>query len=180
MLRKICMYVYMHELMMAGSSNSWIPILNYSWSSRDRFGLVPVPFLHPCPPFVSFSTLLLHLDVSYHGSTKGSRLKGWGGWWCYSLVSDSLWPHELQHSRPPCPSLSCWVCSNSCPLSQWCHPTISSSVIPFSSCPQSFPASGSFPVSRFFASGGQSIGASAFRSKKYFPSSAVSPPYITR
>ena len=72
-----------------------------------------------------------------------------------------LGPHGLQHARLPCPSLSPGVCSNSCPLSQWCHPTISSSVIPFSSCPQSFPASGSFPVSWFFASCGQSIGSSA-------------------
>ena len=77
------------------------------------------------------------------------------------VVSDSLWPHELRHTRLPCPSLSPGVCSNSCPLSQRCHPTISSSVIPFSSCLQSFPASESFPVSGFFASGGQSIGASA-------------------
>ena len=69
--------------------------------------------------------------------------------------------HGLQHTRLPCPSLSPGVCSNWCPLGQWCHPTILSSVIPFSSCPQSFPASGSFPMSRFFASGGQSIGASA-------------------
>ena len=77
-----------------------------------------------------------------------------------SFMSDSLQPHELQHARLPCPSPSPRVCSNSCPLSQWCHPTISSSVAPFSSCPQSFPASGSFPVSWLFASGGQSIGAS--------------------
>ena len=74
---------------------------------------------------------------------------------------DSLWPHELQQAKLPCPSLSPWVCSNSCPLSQWCHPTISSSVTPFSSCPQSFPVSGSFIVDQLFASGGQSIGASA-------------------
>ena len=66
-----------------------------------------------------------------------------------------------QHARLPCPSLSFGACSNSCPVSWWCHPTISSCVIPFSSCPQSFPASGSFPVSRLFTSGGQSIGASA-------------------
>ena len=78
-----------------------------------------------------------------------------------SVVSSSLWPLGLQHARLPCPSLSPRVCSNSCPLSQWCHPTISSSVIPFSSCPQSFPASGSFQMSQVFASGGQSIGASA-------------------
>ena len=70
-------------------------------------------------------------------------------------------PHELQHARLSCPLLSPLVCSNLCPLSQWCHPTISSSVTPFSSCPQSFPASGSFPVSHFFPSGGQSTGAGA-------------------
>ena len=69
-------------------------------------------------------------------------------------VSDSLWPHRVQHTRLPCPSLSPDVCSNSYPLSCWCHPTISSSVAPFS-CPQSFPASGSFPMSRLFALGGQ-------------------------
>ena len=78
-----------------------------------------------------------------------------------SVMSDSLRPHGLQDSRPPCPSPTPWVHSNSCPLSQWCHPTISSSVIPFSSCPQSFPASGSFQMSQFFASGGQGIGVSA-------------------
>ena len=76
-------------------------------------------------------------------------------------MSNSLWPHELQHARFSCLSLSPRVCSNSCPLSWWCHPTISSSVTPFSSCPQSFPVSGSFPVSQLFTSGGQSIGASA-------------------
>ena len=78
----------------------------------------------------------------------------------HSVVSDSLRPHGLQHTRPPCPSPTPRVCSNSCPLSQWCHPTISSSVAPFSSCPQSFPASGSFPVSQLFSSRGQSIGPS--------------------
>ena len=77
-----------------------------------------------------------------------------------SVVSDSLWPHGLQHTRPPCPSPTPEVYSNSCPLSRWCHPTISSSVIPFSSCLRSFPASGSFQMSQFFASGGQSIGVS--------------------
>ena len=81
-----------------------------------------------------------------------------------SVVSDSLQPHGLQHVRPPCPSPTPWVHSNSCPSSQWCHSTISSSVIPFSSCLQSFPTSESFPVSQFFTSGGQSIGASAWTS----------------
>ena len=74
-----------------------------------------------------------------------------------SVVSDSLWPHELQHTRPPCPSPTPRVYSNSCPLSRWCHPAISSSVVPFSSCPQSLPASGSFPVSQLFASSGPSF-----------------------
>ena len=71
-----------------------------------------------------------------------------------SVVSDSLWPHGLQLTRSPCPSTP-RACSNTCPLSRWCHQTISSSDIPFSSCLQFFPASGSFPVSKFFASGGQ-------------------------
>ena len=70
-------------------------------------------------------------------------------------------PHKLQHTRPPCPLPTPWVHPNPCPLSWWCHPTISSSVVPFSSCPQSFPASGSFPTSQLFISGGQTIGFSA-------------------
>ena len=78
-----------------------------------------------------------------------------------SLASDSLRPHGLQHARLPCPSPTLGACSDSCPSSWWCHPTILSSVISFSSCTQSFPASGSFPVSQFFTSGGQSVGASA-------------------
>ena len=73
----------------------------------------------------------------------------------------TLWPHEPQHARPPCPSPTPCVYPNSCPLSQWCHSTISFSVIPFSSCPQSSPASGSFPRSQLLASGGQNIGVSA-------------------
>ena len=77
-----------------------------------------------------------------------------------SIMSDSLWPHGLQHDRLPCPSPTPRACSNSCHSSWWCHPAISSSVIPFSSCLQCFPASGSFLVSQFFPSGGQSIGAS--------------------
>ena len=77
------------------------------------------------------------------------------------VVFDSLQPHGLQHARLPCPSLSPRVCSHSCPLSWWCHPTISSSVTLFSSCPQSFPASESFPTSQLFASGGQNTGVSA-------------------
>ena len=78
-----------------------------------------------------------------------------------SVMSNSLWPHGLQHTRIPCPSPTPRVYSNSYPLSWWCHPTISSSVIPFSSCPQSFPGSGSFPMRQFFASDGRSFGVSA-------------------
>ena len=78
-----------------------------------------------------------------------------------SVMSNSLRPHESQHSRPPCPSPTPRVHSNSRPSSWWCHPAISSSVVPFSSCPQSLPASGSFQMSQFFAWGGQSIGVSA-------------------
>ena len=81
-----------------------------------------------------------------------------------SVVSDSLWPHEPQHARPPCPSPTPRIYPNPCPSSQWCHPVISSSVIPFSSCPQSLPALGSFPMSQLFAWGGQSIGVSALTS----------------
>ena len=81
-----------------------------------------------------------------------------------SVVSDSLRHHESQHARPPCPSPTPGVHSDSCPLSQWCHPAISSSVVPFSSCPQSLPASESFPMSQLFEWGGQSTGVSALAS----------------
>ena len=81
-----------------------------------------------------------------------------------SVMSNSLRPHKSQHARPPCPSPSTGVHSNSCPLSQWCHPTISSSVIPFSSYPQSLPASETFPMSQLFSWGGQSPGVSALAS----------------
>ena len=91
----------------------------------------------------------------------------------HSVMSDSLQPHGLQHTRLPCPSPTPGVYSNSCPLSQWCHQTISSSIVPFSSHLQSFPVSESFLVSQFFASGGQSIGASAsvlpMNIKDWFP-----------
>ena len=93
--------------------------------------------------------------VLYHWTTRRELLL-----FGYSVLSNSLWPRGLQHAQLPCPSQSPGACSNSYPLSQWCHPTISSSVIPFSSCPQSFPKSGSFPVSQFFTSGGQSFGTS--------------------
>ena len=80
------------------------------------------------------------------------------------VMSNSLWPHRLQHARHPCPSPTLGACSNLCPSSRCCHPTVSPFVIPFSSCPQSLPASVSFPVSQLFAWGGQSIGVSALAS----------------
>jgi len=82
----------------------------------------------------------------------------------HSVMSDSWWPHESQHARPPCPSPTPGVYSHSCPSSQWCHPAISSSVVPFSSCPQFLPASESFPMGQHFTWGGQSIGVSALAS----------------
>ena len=94
---------------------------------------------------------IINMAICYTWSVQLSR----------SVVSNSLWPHESQHARPPCLSPTPRVHSNSCPWSRWCHPTISSSVLPFSSCPQSLPASGSFPMSQLFTWGGQSIGVSA-------------------
>ena len=94
-----------------------------------------------------------------------SSLMFFPDWLCVqfscSVMSDSLRPHESQHARPPCPSPTPKVDSNTCPLSRWCHPAISSSVVLFSSCPQSLPASGSFPMSQLFPWGGQSTGVSA-------------------
>ena len=88
----------------------------------------------------------------------------WSAQFSHSVASDSLRPHGLQHTRLPCPSPTSRACSNSCPSNWWCHPTISSSVVPLSSCPQSFPVSGSLQMSQFSSSGGQSIGASALAS----------------
>ena len=90
-----------------------------------------------------------------------------------SVVSDSLRPHELQHARPPCPSPTARVHSDSRPSSPWCHPAISSSVVPFYSCPQSLPASDSFPMSQLFAWGGQSTGVSALASFQRNPRADV-------
>ena len=103
---------------------------------------------------------------------------------CLVAKSDSLQPHRLQHARLPCPSLSPRICSSSCPLSQWHCPTISSSVSPLSSCLQSFPSSGCFPMSRLFASGGQIIGAPAAASifpvniQDWFPLGLTGPLYL--
>ena len=96
-------------------------------------------------------------------NSNSQQVRLWSCCFCWSIAKlcPTLRPHGLQHARLPCSSLSPGACSDSCSLCRWCHPTISSSVTPFSSCPQSFPASGSFPMSRFFASGSQSTGASA-------------------
>ena len=106
------------------------------------------------PPQLQATTNLISVSIS---SVQISR----------SVISNSLRPHESQHARPPCPSPTPGVHSNTCPSSRWCHPAISFSVIPFSSCPQSLPASESFPMSQLFAWGGQSIGVSALAS--YLP-----------
>ena len=112
---------------------------------------------HPGPPliFLYLNIVILGLFFSFPFSSVQ---------FSSSVVSNSLRPHESQHARPPCPSPIPRVHSNSCPSSRWCHPAISSSVVPFFSCPQSFPASESFPVSQLFAWGGQSTGVSALAS----------------
>ena len=124
-----------------------------------------------CRPFCVYSTIfvLFSYCIYYYKQYRQGHcwLKKNAQWelslfqFSHSVVSDSLRPHGLQHSRPPCSSPTPGVYSNSCLLSRWCHPAISSSVVPFSSCLQSFPASGSFPRSQFFTSGRQSIGVSA-------------------
>ena len=119
-----------------------------------------VMYLSVCPVFIFF-----HVHGRIQDSECSSNFSFWFSGYSVqfsrSVVSNSMWPHEPQHARPPCPSPTPGVHPNPCPSSWWCHPTISCSVIPFSSCPQSFPASGSFPMSQIFASGiGQSIGVS--------------------
>ena len=112
------------------------------------------------PLEVSGSENIIRINSSWWGSVHFSR----------SVMSDSLQPHESQHAGPPCPSPTPGVHSNSCPSSQWCHPAVSSSVIPFSSCPQSLPASEAFPMSQLFPWGGQSTGVSALASFSIIPS----------
>ena len=107
-----------------------------------------------CVCTLSHTHIYVYMYIIYISSVQFSR----------SVMSDSLRPHELQHARPPCPSPTPGVHSNSHPLSQWCHPAISFSVVPFSSCPQSLPASESFPMSQLFAWGSQSTGGSALAS----------------
>ena len=129
-----------------GSELSWQTSMLYSY-------IVLLIYVNEGYIFVWKSAFLQNSCQSFYGLGWLSSVQ--------SVVSDSLRPHEPQHTRPPCPSPTPRVYPNSCPLSRWCHPTISSSVIPFSSCPQSLPASGAFLMSQFFTWGGQSIGVSA-------------------
>ena len=123
-------------------SNAWHPL---AWSCLTPISASIVMWPPPvCAPLISHGFLIKSPVLGFQFSC--------------SLVSDSLRPHEPQHARPPCPLPTPGVHPNPCTSSRWCHPTISSSVVPSSSCPQSFPASGSFPMSKLFASGGQSIG----------------------
>ena len=147
---------------------SWISVLQYSdWISPRKF-ILDESLVVFClvmillngilsPRQLIICSLMLVIDLSFLlGSFKLKFLFS-SAQFSHSVVSNSLRPHESQHTRPPCPSPTPGVYSNSCPSSRWCHPAISSSVVPFSSCPQSLPASGSFPVSQLFAWGDQSI-----------------------
>ena len=114
------------------------------------------------PSFYFFFTYMAGFWIKTCSSSFSFWFSGYSVQFSHSVVSNSMWPQEPQHARPPCPSPTPGVHPNPCPSSWWCHPTISCSVVPFSSCPQSFPASGSFPMSQLFAAGiGQSIGVSA-------------------
>ena len=111
--------------------------------------------------YIAPHTYIIYLLVTHYLSIHKEGIQFSSVQFSRSVVSDSLRPHELQHARPPCPQPTPEVHSNSHPSSWWCHPAISSSVVPLSSCPQSLPASGSFPMSQLFAWGGQSTGVSA-------------------
>ena len=137
----------------------------FFYQSFDFFHAVVLKALFPFIWWAAPAAGLLLLSCcNSRGEPPGGTAQDGSVQFSRSVVSDSLRPHEPQHARPPCPSPTPRVYSNSCPLSRWCHPTISSSVVPFSSCPQSFPASGSFQMSQPFTSGGQSIGVSASKS----------------
>ena len=149
------MFLAIHPLVLFQLSYSWFTILYLLWDTTEWFNI----FMEYIPfedienhGYISLYCIWYPIIVLklYISSVQFSR----------SVMSDSLWPHGLQYARPPCPSPTPGVYSNSCPLSQWCHPASSSSVIPFSHL-QTFPASGSFQMSQFFASGGQNIGVSA-------------------
>ena len=144
------------------------------WKNQPQKENTEWSHLHEISKIVKFIEVENRMVVARHGGTKFQLWK-WVDFadltyinttissvqFSRSVVSDSLRPHEPQHARPPCPSPTPGVHPNPCPLSQWCHPNISCSVVPFSSCPQPFPALGSFQMSQLFASGGQSTGVSA-------------------
>ena len=134
------------------SATVWQLEHSLAWPLRDWNENWPFPDLWP---LLSFPNLLAYLGITFTAPSFQFIQ------FSQSVVTDSLRPHEPQHTRPPCPSPTPRVYPNPCPWSRWCHPTISSSVVSFSSCPQSFPASGSFLMSQLFTSGGQSIGVSA-------------------
>ena len=146
------------------------------WKKQEMVFSAQYSFLNSMCAFCSnmpiyfpvwFNILWKHVDYSTSQAREHSKIFGErkqsirSDQISHSVVSDSLRPHESQHARPPCPSPTPGVHPDSCPLSQWCHPAISSSVILFSSCPQSLPASESFPMSQLFSRGGQSTGVSA-------------------
>ena len=130
-----------------GSSPPLLPYLEEGGKNKCHLRLKSQVSVGPAQTNLNNSLIIFH-------SVQFSR----------SVLSNSLWPHELQHARPPCPSPTPGVHPDSCQSSRWCHPAISSSVVPFSSCPQSLPASESFPMSQIFAWGGQNIGISALAS----------------
>ena len=135
---------------------SWNIFTNYQGLCLDRSSIKPI-----ITYFVHSYIYLFTIDKSWHDNIIMAKIYISSVNFSRSVMFEFLWLHEPQHTRPPYPSPTPRVHPNPCPLSRWCHPTISSSVVPFSSCPQSFPASGSFQMSQFFASGGQSIGVSA-------------------
>ena len=141
---------------------SWGSVKPVLWNSQNRSHLLTQ--FSRCGPPTSVKSLNDDFWPSYYPRHWQDPWEPWVSWmlsFSHFVMSGSLWLYELQVARLPCPPLSTRVCSNWCPLSRWCPPTISSSVTLFSSCIQSFPESGSFPMSHFFTSGGQSIRASA-------------------
>ena len=138
-------------------SEKWQGFFAMRFKSPIQAGRNGAPNLQP----VSQAQEISSLERSVNVGPLGVDSQAVSVQFSHSVMSDSSWPRESQHARPPCLSPTPGVYSNSCPLSWWCHPVISSSIVPFSSCPQSLPASGSFPMNQLFTWGGQSIGVSA-------------------
>ena len=134
---------------------------HWVFTNSSRYHSCPGPVTQSARPSAKWKTQGLLFINNFKTVTREIKPSISSVQFSHSVVSDSLQPYELQHARPPCPSPTPGVHSNSCPSSRWCHPAISSSVVPFSSCPQFLPASESFPMSQLFAWGGQSTGVSA-------------------